>query len=243
MRMEKTAAVRLLTLLGLVVLTIHITAPAQACQGDSAHGSRSEPVRGQSCPDLMKPTMVSQSKPVRPKPGGTPSVHDVAVVQASAPETATIGSVVMVNSTVVNYGSATENPVVQLWVKGTLVGDDSSITVASHTAATSKIDWNTTNYSPGVYGLVVKVVPVPGEQVTSNNVLQGIFVILTRQPPKVPSSSAPQATGFSPQIVLVVAIAEALAFSFFALGRRRLTGWASLGRRSAHFITSTVSPF
>ena len=71
-----------------------------------------------------------------------------------------------------------------------------------------------------------------------------LFVTLTQQPPTVPSSSAPTATGFSTQILLVIALAETLAFSLLALGRRRLSGWARLGRYSAHFVISTVSlPF
>lgn len=220
MKVEKTGALRLLILFSLLVLILHVTATAEACQRDAIQGLGSGTVKAQAGPNLVRPTISSRPEPVRPKHAGTPAVHDVAVVQVSTSQVAVIGTILRVNSTIVNYGTVTEHPMVQLLVNGTLAGQDPSVTVASHSAAGSRIDWNTTNYSPGVYSLVVKVLPVPGEQVITNNILPPILVTLYPRVPLTPSSPLEPSQLISRELVLAVAIAETLVVSLFVIGRR-----------------------
>src|SRR5215831_14760293 len=52
-------------------------------------------------------------------------IHDLAVVRASAPATATIGSTVLVNATVANYGSVSETFQVRLSANNTILATQS----------------------------------------------------------------------------------------------------------------------
>jgi len=167
--------------------------------------------------------------PTRSKHGTTLSVHDVGVVEEAIPKTANVGDTVMVNSTVVNYGTGTEHAIVQLIVNGTLTELDSIVTIGSHSAVVSTIHWNTTDYSHGTYGLVVKVLPVQGEQILTNNILPPVFMTLNPRPASTPSSPVAPVNRFSREMLLAIVIIETLVLSLFVVGRR-LTANSFLSR-------------
>lgn len=220
--MAKNHAAAVFALISLLALTAHfaIATLSNSNLAGSGHNLTALRVRDLDGHGPYSAAPLRESMVNRPKTSVVASVHDIAVVQANAPQTATAGSTIVVNSTIVNYGALTEHPVIQLIVNGTLAGQDSSITILPHSAASSQINWNTVNYLAGVYSLVVRVLPVQGEQALGNNVLPPIFVTLTTRPPETPSSSTQPAVGFSREIVLTIAITETLLLSLFVIGRR-----------------------
>ncbi|TMI24170.1 hypothetical protein E6H36_09120 [Candidatus Bathyarchaeota archaeon] len=229
LRMSEAGRVTLLIFLSLQVVAFHVSATGHIDPG-APHPS-SKPVITQAQRDGQQtgPNMQSRSMPTRSKHGTTLSVHDVGVVEEAIPKTANVGDTVMVNSTVVNYGTGTEHAIVQLIVNGTLTELDSIVTIGSHSAVVSTIHWNTTDYSHGTYGLVVKVLPVQGEQILTNNILPPVFMTLNPRPASTPSSPVAPVNRFSREMLLAIVIIETLVLSLFVVGRR-LTANSFLSR-------------
>lgn len=163
-------------------------------------------------------------------PQVVPPVHDIAIVSASVQETATVGSIVLINATVSNHGSASETFKLQAYANTTIVADQSVLKLAPAAIDMTRLTWNTTGYSPGTYTIVVAVPPVQGELNLQDNSREAGQIILTRTPGSAPGPS-PAASGgngqgfiYGRQLAIVAAIAEA-AIVFLAVLRSKRKGF------------------
>jgi hypothetical protein len=163
-----------------------------------------------------------------------PPVHDIAIVSARVQETATIGSIVSINATVSNHGSSSETFEIQAYANTTLVTNVSVPKLVPAATYMTRLMWNTTGYSPGMYTIEVAVPPVQGELNLLDNSREAGQILLTRTPGSGPSPS-PSASGkgqgfiYGRQLAIVAAIAEA-AIVFLAVLRSKSN--ASAGKAS-----------
>src|SRR3989442_3130746 len=168
-----------------------------------------------------------------------PIVHEIAVVSASVPATAIVGSVVPINATVANYGSVSETFELRAYANATLIAGQSVLKLMPAAIYTSWLMWNTTEYSPGTYTILVTVPPVQGELNLLDNGREAGQVLLTQTPGSGPSPSPAASNGsaqgftYGRQLAIVVAIAEvAMVFLLFLRGKGKgSTGNASVGTR------------
>ncbi len=155
-----------------------------------------------------------------------PIVHDIAIVSALVQSTATVGSIVVINATVANYGSVSEAFELHAYANTTLVADRSALRLAPTASYTSRLVWNTSGFSPGTYTILVAVPPVQGEPNLLNNSREAGKILLTQSPGSKPSPS-PAASGpgqgsnYGRQLAIVAAIAEA-AIVFLVVLRRKV---------------------
>src|SRR5437879_7851472 len=75
-------------------------------------------------------------------------VHDIAIVSTAIQGTAAVGSIVVVNATVANYGSVSEAFELRAYANSTLVADRSVPSLASEGVYASRLMWNTSGFSP-----------------------------------------------------------------------------------------------
>ena len=154
-------------------------------------------------------------------------VHDLAVISAVGPPTATVGKIVIVNATVANYGSVSESYVVNLYANGTLVATESSAKLLPSMEGSTVLTWNTTGFAVGAYGLLVAIPPVPGElDVMDNRFPAGSILLVqpTGNPAPNPSSGSPQpvsANWRGPAIAVAVVWIIVVALVFFRGTLRR----------------------
>ena len=147
-----------------------------------------------------------------------PIVHEIAVVSALVQRTATVGSVVVINATVANYGSISEAFELRAYANTTLVADRSLPKLAPEGIYAGGLMWNTSGFSPGTYTVLVDVPPVQGELNLLDNNREAGKILLTQSPGSRPSPS-PAASGgaqsfnYGRQLAIVVAIAEAVIVS------------------------------
>jgi hypothetical protein len=141
-------------------------------------------------------------------------IHDIAIVSALVQSTATVGSIVVINATVANYGSVSEAFELRAYANTTLVDDRSVPKVASEGIYASRLIWNTSGFSPGTYTVLVAVSSVQGQLNLLDNSREAGKLLLTQTPGSRPSPS-PAASGGGPgfnygrQLAIVAAIAEA----------------------------------
>ena len=165
-------------------------------------------------------------------------VHDIAIVSAAIQGTATVGSIVVINATVANYGSLSEAFELRAYANATLVAGRSLPNLAPGATYASRLMWNTSGFSPGTYTVLVAVPPVPGELNLLDNSREAGQMILTQSPSSGPSPS-PAASGtaqglnYGRQLAIVAAIAEAaIVFLVVVRSKRRAsTGNDSAGTR------------
>ena len=116
-------------------------------------------------------------------------VHDIAVIHANGPATAAVGSLVLVNTTIANFGSVLETFRVNLYSNESLVaGHQSSLTAGGQEEIT--LAWNTTDFAAGRYTLVVSVPPVSGESDLTDNTRNAGTVTLEEPPSGNPNPPA-----------------------------------------------------
>lgn len=154
-----------------------------------------------------------------------PVVHDIAVVSATVPGTATVGSVVSINATVANYGSASEVFEIRAYANTSLVAQFSPIGLAASAIYTGRLTWNTTGFLPGTYTVLVAVPPVQGQLNLLDNSREAGRILLTRTPGSAPSPSPAAAAGsqgfaYWRQLTILAAIAEVAVVFLFVLLRR-----------------------
>jgi hypothetical protein len=156
-------------------------------------------------------------------------VHDLAVIGAIAPTTATIGKIVIVNATVANYGSFPENYTLNLYANNTQVATESSTALPSYAEKLASLSWNSTGFSAGEYSLVVAVLPVLGELDIVDNHFQAGSIRLVQPPtgnpsPPTPSPGSPQPAALNwRELAIAIAIAwiVVVALVFFRGTLRR----------------------
>jgi hypothetical protein len=167
-----------------------------------------------------------------------PIVHDIAIVSATVQGTAAVGSIVLINATVANYGSRSEAFELRAYANTTLVADQSLPKLAPAAILVDRLIWNTTGFSPGTYTVLVAAPPAQGELNMLDNSREAGKMILTQSPGSRPSPS-PAASGgvqgfnYGRQLIIVAAIAEAAIFFLVVLRRKSKvsTGNASAGLR------------
>ncbi len=140
-------------------------------------------------------------------------VHDGAIVSAAIQGTAAVGSIVVINATVANYGSVSEAFELHAYANTTLVADRSALRLAPTASYTSRLVWNTSGFPPGTYTVLVAVPPVHGELDLLNNSREVGKILLTQSPGSKPSpspaaSGAGQRFNYGRQLAIVAAIAE-----------------------------------
>ena len=165
-----------------------------------------------------------------------PIVHEIAVVSALVQRTATVGSIVVINATVANYGSVSEAFELRAYANTTLVADRSVPSLASEGVYASRLMWNTSGFFPGTYTVLVSVPPVQGELNLLDNSREAGRMILTRSPGSGPSpspaaSGSAQGLNYGRQLAIVAAIAEAaIVFLVVVRSKRKVPpGRASAG--------------
>ncbi len=164
-----------------------------------------------------------------------PIVHDIAVVSAMVPGTATVGSIISINATVANYGSASETFELQAYANTSLVAELSTLSLAPSAAYAGRLPWNTTGFLPGTYTVLVAVPPVQGQLNLLDNSREAGQILLIQTPGTGPTPS-PAASGgshgftYGRQLAILVAIAEVATIFLVVLFRK---GKGSAGDRSA----------
>jgi len=154
-----------------------------------------------------------------------PMVHNISIVSASVQGTATVGSVVLINATVANYGSVSEAFELQAYTNATLAADRFVPKLAPEAIYTSQLMWNTTGFSTGTYSVLVTIHPSPGELNLFDNSREAGKIVLTQTPGSRPSPS-PAASGgtqgfnYGRQLAIAAAIAEAGLVFLIVLRRR-----------------------
>ena len=154
-----------------------------------------------------------------------PLVHDIAVVSATVPGTATVGSVVSINTTVANYGSASEVFEIRAYANSSLVAKLPPIGLAASAVYAGRLTWNTTGFLPGTYTVLVAVPPVQGQLNLLDNNREAGRIILTQTPGSAPSPSPAAAAGIQGfaywrQLAILAAIAEVAVVFLFVLLRK-----------------------
>ncbi len=144
------------------------------------------------------------------------TVTQVAVTSMGASTTtATQGTVVNYNATIVNLGLTAETFVVGLIVNTTSVGQ-TSVTLANGTSTVVHFSWNTTNTSPGTYN--VYIIADPGKTISCED--------LTNTTRTTTLTITPQAVGSILPLLLIILIPLAIIPIAAAalLGKRRRYG-------------------
>lgn len=143
-------------------------------------------------------------------------VHDLAVIRATALATATAGTVVLVNTTIANYGSVPEAFNLNLYSNGTLVDSEYESSLTAGGQQEMILAWNTAGFAAGKYNLVVSVPPVSGESDLTDNTRKAGTVTVEESPsgnpnPPTPVSSNP-GTGlvYGRALAIAAAIGEIL---------------------------------
>ena len=153
-----------------------------------------------------------------------PIVHEIAVVSATVPGTAPVGSIVSINATVANYGSGSEVFEIRAYANTSLVAKVSSRLAASAIYA-GRLAWNTTGFLPGTYTVQVAVPPVQGQLNQLDNSREAGKILLTQTPGSTPSPSPAASAGsqgfaYWRQLAILAAIAEVAVVFLFVLFRR-----------------------
>jgi len=155
-------------------------------------------------------------------------VHDRAIVSSLVQRTAMIGSIVMINATVANYGSMSEAFELRAYANTTLVADRSLPNLAPGGTYASRLMWNTSGFSPGTYTVLLAIPPVEGQLNLLDSSREAGKILLTQSPGSRPSPS-PAAPGgeqefnYGRQLAIVAAIAEA-AIVFLVVLRSKAKG-------------------
>jgi hypothetical protein len=145
-----------------------------------------------------------------------PTVRNVAVVSASVQGTATVGNIVLINATVANYGSLSEDFELHAIANSTLVADQTVSNLAPSATYVGRLVWNTTGFSPGTYMVTVVVPPIQGEQSLTDNSREAGLILLSQSQGPPPASPSPAASGgngtafaYGRQLAIIAGIAEA----------------------------------
>src|SRR5205807_10334047 len=109
-------------------------------------------------------------------------VHDIAIVSAAIQRTATVGSIVVINATVANYGSISEAFELRAYANTTLVADRSLPNLAPGGTYASRLMWNTSGFSPGTYTVLLAIPPVEGQLDLLDSSRQAGKILLTLSP-------------------------------------------------------------
>ncbi len=155
-----------------------------------------------------------------------PEIHNLVIISGFAPLNATVGSVVVVNVTVANYGYVSEIFDLSEHANLTMVAEQNHLVLAPLARYTTSLSWNTTGFSEGVYSIVVNVRPAPGEVNLSNenfNVGQlSLGPRPTAQPSPKPAApgEVPSGLSYGRELAIIVALGEVIAVLLVFVRRR-----------------------
>jgi subtilisin family serine protease len=147
--------------------------------------------------------------------GQLPPNHDVLILSWEKPEHIRSGDRVLLNVTVMNFGTSNEqNLTLNLLVNDEIIDSAFISQLASSAVATVNLSWNPT--TGGTYNLTTYLVPVPGENATENNAVSEtvsvMSIILDPSSGPVGTKVAVRGVGFEPESIVVV------TFNDFILG-------------------------
>jgi CARDB protein len=157
-----------------------------------------------------------------------PIVHDIAVVSAIVQGTATVGSVVSINATVANYGSASDMFELRAYANTSLVAELSGLSLSPSAIYAGRLTWNTTGFLPGNYAVLVAVPPVQGQVNLLDNSREAGQILLTQTPGAGPSPSPAASEGsqglvYGRQLAILAAIVEVATVFLVVLLRKSKT--------------------
>jgi len=147
---------------------------------------------------------------------GQPSPnHDVLILSWEKPERIRYGELVLLNVTIMNFGTSSEQDLIVQLLVDDEVADSAFISqLASNAVATVNLSWNPT--LGGAYNLTAYVVPVPGETEVANNAVSEtvsvMSIILDPAIGPVGTKVRVMGFGFEPENVIIV------TFNDFILG-------------------------
>src|SRR5438046_2037393 len=155
-----------------------------------------------------------------------PEIHNLVIISGFAPLNATVGSVVVVNVTVANYGSVSEIFDLREHANVTMVAEQNHLLLAPLARYTTSLSWNTTGFSEGVYSIVVNVCPAPGEiSLSDENFNVGQLSLgprPTAQPSPRPAASGegPSGLSYGRELAIMAALGEVIAVLLVLVRRR-----------------------
>jgi parallel beta-helix repeat protein len=115
--------------------------------------------------------------PMKPYPW---AAHDVGITSLAPSEIVVVlGSPLIINVTVFNYGNSTEYFNVTAYDNGTIISTFENVSLGSREYTTITFTWNTTGFSLGTYKISAYVAPVLGETDMADNTFIGgnVYVI------------------------------------------------------------------
>jgi len=123
-----------------------------------------------------------------------PPIHDTATLTAHVTPTSGVnGTLFTISGTVQNQGTQTETFQAQAATDSFPVGII-SLTLPPGASRELSFVWNTTGVSPGPYPLLMKTIPLPGEQNIADNVYPAGTVIISPRPVVAEASAEPLST-------------------------------------------------
>ena len=155
-----------------------------------------------------------------------PEIHNLVIISGFAPLNATVGSVVVVNVTVANYGSVSEIFDLREHANVTMVAEQNHLLLAPLARYTTSLSWNTTGFSEGVYSIVVNVRPAPWEvSLSDENFNVGQLSLgprPTAQPSPRPAASGegPSGLSYGRELAIMAALGEVIAVLLVLVRRR-----------------------
>ena len=139
-------------------------------------------------------------------------LHDVAITSVSFTSSSSqVGATVTFTISVKNRGTVPENVTVDALAEGFTVGEMNLTGLQPGEARSVTIIWSTNNYAAGSYPLGAKVLAVPNEATTANNVLYSnqSFVLNAPPPPLISPSQITEIAAIA-AVIAIIAIAVAL---------------------------------
>jgi len=155
-----------------------------------------------------------------------PIVHELAILSATVQGTAAVGSIVLINATVANYGSVFDSFELRAYANASLLAEQSTLSLAPSAIYTGRLAWNTTGFSPGTYTVLVTVPLVQGELNSIDNTREAGKILLNQTPGSTPNpspaaSGGVQGSNFGRQLAIVAATAEVAVIFLVVLRSRR----------------------
>jgi len=112
--------------------------------------------------------------------GKTLSIHDLAIVSITPPlVNPRIGEMINYSVKVTDLGAFSESSQVNLYLNSSLTRT-LPLTLTPGQTTTLTFSWNSTGTTPGRYLVTIKVIPVAGEVLTSNNSLNSTLLLTFR---------------------------------------------------------------
>jgi len=137
------------------------------------------------------------------------TIHDVAVVDITAPETVSPGDIVPIGVEVVNLGTSPEEANVKIRYATTLIGLNDTVELSPQNSTVVQFEWNTTGLALGPYTINATVTIAVDDDPTDN--WKNATVLITMHDVAVTRISAPN-VAYIGQLVIIRVLVENLGW-------------------------------